>query len=141
MNLLRTTNRPLALSVALMLAAAPGCKKSGSHDHAAPGQGHQREGLPATSVTVWTGKSELFMEYEPPVVGREGRFAAHVTALPSFKAVTEGELALTLTMADGTILTSRAAAPASPGIFRALVTPGTFTCTSTSRPVRSGGYP
>jgi RND family efflux transporter MFP subunit len=63
------------------------------------------------------------MEYEPPVVGREGKFAAHVTALPSFKAVTEGEMILTLELADGTTFTSRAAAPASPGIFRASIKP------------------
>ncbi|MBI5547452.1 MAG: efflux RND transporter periplasmic adaptor subunit [Deltaproteobacteria bacterium] len=121
MNLMRTV-WSLALSASLCITAAAGCKKSDSHDHA-PAAAHQSEGLPASAVTVWTEKSELFMEYEPPVVGREGKFAAHLTALPGFKAVTEGEMVLTLRMADGTTLTSRANAPASPGIFRALIRP------------------
>lgn len=113
----------LALSVPLLLSGAPGCKRNDAHDHPASNHGHQNEGLPASSVTVWTEESELFMEYEPPVAGREGKFAAHVTALSSFKAVTEGEMVLTLRMADGTTFSSRAAAPASPGIFRALIKP------------------
>lgn len=105
-----------------LLLALVGCKRDEPHAHA-EGSPPAAAGLPARSVTVWTGKSELFMEYEPPVKGREGKFAAHVTALTGFKAVTEGQFELTLTMADGEVLTSRASAPSSPGIFRALLRP------------------
>jgi membrane fusion protein, heavy metal efflux system len=114
---------PLLLLAAFLFAASAGCKDDHTHDHPESGHRHAPQGLPASSVTVWTDRSELFMEYEPPVIGREGKFAAHVTALPSFKAVTEGEMVLTLEMEDGTTFTSRAAAPASPGIFRALIKP------------------
>lgn len=117
--------RPISLftmSIPLVVFAS-GCKKDHPHDGEHAEHARAEEGLPAQSVTVWTEKSELFMEYEPPVVGREGKFAAHVTALPSFKAVTAGQMVLSLKMADGTALTSRAEAPASPGIFRALIRP------------------
>ena len=104
--------------LSLLTLTLIGCKRDEAHPHT-----EVPAGLPARSVTVWTGKSELFMEYEPPVAGREGKFAAHVTALAGFKPVTEGRLVLTFKMASGETLTSRADAPASPGIFRALIKP------------------
>ena len=39
------------------------------------------------SVTIWTDKGELFMEYVPPVVGKPARFTAHLTELAHFRAV------------------------------------------------------
>ena len=104
--------------LALFALTVAGCKRNEAHPHT-----EVPAGLPARSVTVWTEKSELFMEYEPPIVGREGKFAAHVTVLPGFKAATEGVLVLALKQADGQVLTSRADAPTSPGIFRALIRP------------------
>jgi RND family efflux transporter MFP subunit len=103
-----------------LLLLATGCPGD-PHGHAA--EGHEPEGLAAEAVTRWSERTELFMEYEPPVVGREGRFAAHLTALPSFAPVTEGTMTLVLAMADGTRLTARADKPSSPGIFRAVLAP------------------
>ncbi|MHB8873246.1 MAG: efflux RND transporter periplasmic adaptor subunit [Myxococcaceae bacterium] len=117
---------PLPLIGIVALLALPGCKREGGReagdDHGAHG-GAGEEGLPAQSVTRWTERAELFMEFEPPVAGRDGKFAAHLTALPSFKAVTEGTMKLVVKMADGDTLTSVADKPSSPGIFRALVRP------------------
>ncbi len=48
-----------------------GCQQ-GDHEHGAEPHTADGEGLPARSVTVWTATTELFMEYEPPIVGREG---------------------------------------------------------------------
>lgn len=110
----------LAGLLSLCALVTPGCKRAAHVHDEAP---HAPEGLPARSVTVWNEKSELFMEYEPPVVGRDGKFAAHVTLLPSFKPATEGVMVLTLKLADGQRFTSRADAPASPGIFRARIKP------------------
>jgi RND family efflux transporter MFP subunit len=104
----------------LLIPLVAGCRH-GDHDHG--DETHAPEGLEALSVTRWSERTELFMEYEPPVVGREGRFAAHLTALPAFKAVTEGAMTLSLRMADGTTLTARADSPSSPGIFRATLRP------------------
>lgn len=81
------------------------------------------------SVTLWTTKSELFMEYPALIVGKESRFAVHLTWLKTFKPVTEGKLSLEFTSADGVRLTSVSEKPASPGIFRPTTKfekPGTY---------------
>jgi membrane fusion protein, heavy metal efflux system len=89
------------------------------HDHAEK-TSDERLGQ---SVTVWADRLELFMEYKPLIVGHETAFAAHVTEMPTFKAVTAGKATLTIKLADGTSLTGRADAPSNPGIFRPKVTP------------------
>ncbi|MEZ4361626.1 MAG: efflux RND transporter periplasmic adaptor subunit [Kofleriaceae bacterium] len=90
------------------------------HDH---GHGHGGAAeLPGQSVTRWAQRTELFMEYPPLIVGKETRFAAHVTAMPSFKAVTAGAATVTLKLASGAEV-GKADAPSSPGIFRPTVTP------------------
>jgi membrane fusion protein, heavy metal efflux system len=114
------------LGVSALLTTSA-CKRGASDEGAAHGahggNGHGEEGLPAQSVTRWTNKAELFMEYEPPVAGREGKFAAHLTSMASFKPVTAGSMTLTIKTSDGAPLTAVANGPASPGIFRALIRP------------------
>ncbi len=115
--------RLLAVLLAwLTFTTLPACKGAQGEPGATAAHAEE-EGLPAESVTRWTDKSELFMEYEPPVVGREGKFAAHMTSIATFKAVTEGTMKLIVKMADGTTLASTADKPSSPGIFRALIRP------------------
>lgn len=126
--------RTLAASIAIFAASvfAAGCK----HDHPHDGQegehaphddhaGHpnSENDLPALSVTIWAEKTELFMEYEPLVVDRASRFAAHLTTMSDFKAVTSGVLKMSLRSADGSRLEASADGPSSPGIFRFNVTP------------------
>ncbi len=110
---------PSVITVTLVAALCAGCggDKHEGHDHAAA------EELPAVAVTVWAERTELFMEYQPLIVGRESRFAAHVTAMPSFAAVTSGSVTLTLAYADGERITRTADAPTNPGIFRPNITP------------------
>jgi membrane fusion protein, heavy metal efflux system len=87
------------------------------HDHGAPAE------LPGQSVTIWAQRTELFIEYQPLVVGSETRFAAHVTEMPSFKAVTSGSASVTVKHADGTTEVASTDAPTNPGIFRPRLTP------------------
>ncbi len=89
------------------------------HDHGAQPVSE----LPGQAVTVWADRVELFMEYRPLIVGRETAFAAHVTEMPSFKAVTAGSATLTLTYAGGAPVTGKVDAPSNPGIFRPALTP------------------
>lgn len=89
------------------------------HDHAAAKPAE----LPGQSVTVWADRVELFMEYRPLIVGRETAFAAHVTEMPTFKAVTAAKVTLDLKLADGTSLAANTEAPTNPGIFRPKLTP------------------
>jgi RND family efflux transporter MFP subunit len=104
-------------SVIALVALALGCR--GKHTHEEPAKPAE---LPGQSVTVWGKRAELFMEYSPLIVGRETRFAAHVTEMPSFKAVTAGKATLTVKL-GATSQTATADTPSNPGIFRPMLTP------------------
>lgn len=73
------------------------------------------------AVTLWTPKTELFMEYPALVVGNEVRFAVHLTRLSDFTAITEGRIQLTFQSPAGTTLNTEVEKPASPGIYRPVV--------------------
>jgi hypothetical protein len=74
-------------------------------------------------VTTWAERTELFMEFPPLIVGREARFAAHVTEMPTFRAVTSGRATLTVIYAGGAEVSGAVDAPSNPGIFRPVLTP------------------
>ena len=75
------------------------------------------------SVTRWTGKTELFAEYPPLVVGGTSRFAIHLTWLDSFKALTEGNVEVRLQGGSSQPEVFRVDAPSRPGIFGVDVNP------------------
>jgi cobalt-zinc-cadmium efflux system membrane fusion protein len=79
--------------------------------------------------TVWTSRTELFMEYDEPKAGSSAGFLVHLTDLGNFKPVTEGSLTLTFTPEAGEPVTVKIDAPEKPGIYKA---DATFT--------RSGEY-
>ena len=82
----------------------------------------------ALSYTVWTDKTELFVEFKPLVVGELTNFAAHFSEMNEFKAIEEGTLTLSL-VNDSKGIRNVADAPTSPGIFRPGIKPvsaGTF---------------
>lgn len=108
--------------IALLTIAPSGCGHS--HDEDEHGHGGDDDELPGQSVTVWSEKHELFMEYRPLVVGQEASFAAHVTVLPSFKASEKGKVTVTVKMdgGQGPSGTSQEAKP--PGIYRPKLVPG-----------------
>lgn len=101
------------------------------------GCGHSHEDqksqqLPGGSVTLWTAKTELFMEYPALISGQEAHFAVHLSWMSDFKPVTEGTISLEFTSADGTRHASSVDKPTSPGIFRPTVTfdrPGSYRLT------------
>jgi RND family efflux transporter MFP subunit len=96
------------------------CQSSPSTAHDDHGHGEE---LAAEVHTIYTDKTELFVEFPPLVVGQESRFATHMTALGAlFKAVDKGSVALTLRVAGQETRVS-AAAPQLPGIFRLALTP------------------
>ena len=69
------------------------------------------------SVTRWSNRTELFMEYPPLVVGITGRAAVHFTNVRTFKPLTEGAVSIDLKQ-DGRVIQSfRTDGPSSPGIF------------------------
>lgn len=115
------------------MAFSFGCK-SGDHGHAHGGDDHggghghpHGEELAAKSVTLWTEKAELFMEWEPLIVGRESRFLAHITNLKDanrFTAVAEGKVVVTVAVGSKT-MKAEALEPARLGIFIPVMTPDT----------------
>jgi RND family efflux transporter MFP subunit len=72
--------------------------------------------------TVWTEKSELFLEYTGRKAGQECTFLLHFTDLGTFKPVAEGPLVLTFTSTGSEPLTITVKGPAPPGIFKAQAT-------------------
>jgi membrane fusion protein, heavy metal efflux system len=76
------------------------------------------------SITKWTEKTELFVEFPALVVGKETPFAAHITDLETFKPVSDGLLRVSLTSSQGKQIDAEARTPTGPGIYRPVVTVG-----------------
>lgn len=88
---------------------------SASHDH-----DHAPEPL---AFTLYSEKTELFVEFKPLAVGLETSFAAHFTSLgETFKPIAEGSVTLSLT-GSASKQSVTAEAPEVPGIFRLRLTP------------------
>jgi len=79
----------------------------------------------AKSVTRWTEKTELFLEYPPLVAGEVSRFSVHLTDLDSFKPLTAGRVVVELRASDGGMESFDVEAPSRPGIFGLDVKPAT----------------
>jgi len=117
--------------LAILACISSGCARGHSHDES-DGHAHDEHGnhivasdieLEPLAYTLYTDKTELFVEFKPLVVGKESRFAAHFTTLGEyFKAIGEGSvtLSLTETAAAQTITADK---PEVPGIFRLRLTP------------------
>jgi membrane fusion protein, heavy metal efflux system len=107
----------IIFSVALL---ASSCRQS---DHAEE-HGHPHdEGLAPLAYTIYTDKTELFVEFKPLIVGESSRFAAHFTRLgENFKALEEGTITLSLIVNEKGIRTTSDKA-SSPGIFRLALKP------------------
>lgn len=73
------------------------------------------------SVTHWTDRGELFMEYAYPMVGKSIKFLAHLTELENFRAVSKAKVTIIFKKGELTV-TGEADRPARPGIFLPTVT-------------------
>ncbi|HKH61557.1 MAG TPA: efflux RND transporter periplasmic adaptor subunit [Flavitalea sp.] len=113
------------LIACLFLAGVYSCNhnKADEHAHNADGSHPGEEALQALSYTLYTDKSELFVEFKPLVVGATSKFAAHLTKLgENFLPVTTGTVTVTLIVNNKGIKNS-ASSPSSPGIFRLALQP------------------
>jgi len=117
------------ISFIIVTGLLAGCKDD-NHKHGDAEHGHllgaevHTGGEPEPlAYTLYTDKSELFVEFKPLIVGETSKFAAHFTQLgENFKAVTEGSVTISL-IGNGTQLTDKAEALSSPGIFRLALNP------------------
>jgi membrane fusion protein, heavy metal efflux system len=113
------------MAAILLLAGFTACNNDATEDHVhAPDGSHPgEEGLQAISYTLYTVRTELFVEFKPLVAGQTSTFAAHLTKLGEhFLPYTEGSV--TVSWVTGTKgIKQTAAAPSSPGIFRLALQP------------------
>jgi len=106
------------LPLAILAIALGGCLNKHTHEHEA-----EESGLEPLAYTLYTEKTELFVEFKPLIVGEESRFAAHFTHLGKvFTPFTEGTITLTLEV-SGKKTTITANEPQVAGIFRLALTP------------------
>ncbi len=118
------------LPLAALLCFLFGCTHShdAESEHAHDSDGNHIETTKPTTealvYTLYTDKTELFVEFKPLVVGAESRIAAHFTALGDlFKAVGEGSVTLSLKNGETIVQSITADKPEVPGIFRLRLTP------------------
>jgi RND family efflux transporter MFP subunit len=75
------------------------------------------------SATLWSSKTELFVEYPALVKGEDSRFAIHLTRLDDFKPVPAGTSEVRLTYTDGSNEVFSTEKPSKAGIFGVTVRP------------------
>jgi len=123
MSIYKTAMKYIGIALVLLFTLS-GC----NHKEHAPAAAAGEEVEPI-KVTAYSAKSELFMEYEPPVAGEKTGFLIHLTRLADFKPVTEGGLKMVFTPAAGEPVTLALPAPTRSGIYKiegALANPGKY---------------
>ncbi len=94
---------------------------TGCNEKAAPPKSAQAP--KPLSVTRWSEKTELFMEYPPLVAGQKARFAIHFTDLRTFKPIGVGRVTVRMVPSGETAEVFATEAPSRPGIFGVDVSP------------------
>jgi RND family efflux transporter MFP subunit len=107
--------------VLAFLAISCNNKAEDAHAHNPDGT-HAGEEIPRLDHTIWTDKTELFVEFPALIVGNPSRFAAHFTVLDKHQPVREGSVTVSLIKGDKGIRNT-AEAPSSPGIFSPTIQP------------------
>jgi cobalt-zinc-cadmium efflux system membrane fusion protein len=106
------------LPLAMVAAMLNGCVQPHLHENETG-----KEGLEPVTFTLYTDKTELFVEFKPLVVGEESRFAAHLTHLgEAFTPFTDATITLTLTVNGEKLITNESDAVAE-GIYILGLTP------------------
>lgn len=109
------------LIVLVFLAMSCNNKAEDAHAHNPDGT-HAGEEMPRLDHTIWTDKTELFVEFPALIVGNSSRFAAHFTVLNKHQPVREGSVTVSLVKGDKG-LRNTVDAPSSPGIFAPTIQP------------------
>ncbi len=128
-NLKSLTMNKAIISIIIVAGLLASCNND-IHEHANAEHGHPHGDETYAGVapeplayTLYTDKTELFVEFKPLIVGKASKFAAHFTQLgEKFKAITDGSVTVSL-IANNKQLTDKAEKPSSPGIFRLALKP------------------
>lgn len=110
----------LVFTAALLLVS---CNSPRSTVESGRGVTTVASGLPSLSFTVYSGKTELFLECRTFVAGDTNKIAAHFTHTGElFTAITDGTIKLSL-ITDVNTVSQDANVSTSPGIFRYGIVP------------------
>jgi len=121
---------PLALLLPLVPFFTLGCERNAPSSTSSQGGPHGRDPVPAdtegnghqaglepVSITLFTEKVELFMEYPRLVVGETAKCLAHFTVLATGEPVRSGTLTLAADSAGGQPVRVTIPAPKRDGLF------------------------
>lgn len=111
--------------IIIMVFVFTSCQTKHQDEHAHNSDGsHVSEGveIPRVDYTIWTNKTELFVEFPVLIVGNTSRFAAHFTIMEKHQPVREGSVTVSLVKGDKGIRHT-ANAPAPEGIFKPSLQP------------------
>ncbi|KAA9338862.1 efflux RND transporter periplasmic adaptor subunit [Adhaeribacter soli] len=100
------------------------CNKQQKEEGHAHGEGGHTHGLEPVFYTLYSDRSELFVEFKPLVVGQVSKFATHLTGLNDFKPYTEGQVTVSF-VSRGKGIRSTADSASSPGLFQLALQPKT----------------
>src|SRR5215204_2156808 len=82
------------------------------------GDNHNEGGIKALAYTLYSDRTEIFVEFKPLIVGVNTKFAAHFTILGEyFKPLTEGTVTVSL-IVNGKGIKQTADTPSVAGIYR-----------------------
>jgi cobalt-zinc-cadmium efflux system membrane fusion protein len=98
-----------ALLLLVLASVVAGCRS------AAPPEATSEQEPAAVAVTIWSERTELFMEYPPLVAGADAAFHIHLTDLSNFQPLREGRVVVRFE--GDTIERFEVEAPSTPGIF------------------------
>lgn len=105
--------RRISIAVVILLALVTGC----THKH----EGEEESRKETIKTTVWTARTELFMEHEEFEAGKEAEVLLHLTDLSTFKPVAEGSVTMLFVPKAGDPFSITIGKPERPGIFRTRV--------------------
>jgi len=112
----------IILSLAIFSCQSEGnMEQAHAHDELGNHIAHA-EDIPSADYTIWTAKTELFVEFPVLIVGKNSRFIAHFTAMNKHKAILEGNVTVSLIKGNKGIR-HKVEAPSSPGIFKPTLQP------------------
>ncbi len=116
--------QPVFLLASLLTLAACGDQTAETlAPEAAAEAGHADHGSGGEKLTHFTDRTELFVEFPRLIVGEKSAFAAHLSHLSDFKAVTAGKVSVRLGGGGQPDEVFGVDGPSQPGIFRPEATP------------------
>ena len=87
--------------------------------------GHSHISDEVHQLTLFTDKSEIFVEYPGLIINKESEFAVHLTNLDNYQPYNDGTVRVILEHSGGKIQEGSVLKADVPGIFRVSITPET----------------